>query len=192
MVMVQLRDYQKQIANQATAILQSSQFVYLALEVRTGKTLTSLQIASQCGATSVLFVTKKKAIASIQSDYDKLAPGYSLEIVNYESLHKVNMSSLSLIILDESHCCFIGDTIVDGKKIKDIRLGDYLKSFNFESGKYEHKKVINVFKNELTENLIKIKCNGKEIICTESHEIYTKKGWIKASEITTKDELQIL
>lgn len=119
MVMVQLRDYQSQIADQATAILQSSQFVYLALEVRTGKTLTSLQIASQCGATSVLFVTKKKAIGSIQSDYDKLSPGYSLEVVNYESLHKVQMSSLQVLILDEAHC--FGKFPKPSKRAKDVK-----------------------------------------------------------------------
>lgn len=117
--MIQLRDYQKQIADQATAILQSSQFVYLALEVRTGKTLTSLQIASQVGATSVLFVTKKKAIASIQGDYDKLAPGYSLEIVNYESLHKVSLQVIDMMILDESHC--FSKFPKPSKRAKDVK-----------------------------------------------------------------------
>jgi hypothetical protein len=116
---IELRDYQKQIADQATAILQSSQFVYLALEVRTGKTLTSLQIASQVGATSVLFVTKKKAIASIQGDYDKLAPGYSIEIVNYESLHKVSLQVIDMMILDESHC--FSKFPKPSKRAKDVK-----------------------------------------------------------------------
>jgi intein/homing endonuclease len=100
--------------------------------------------------------------------------------------------NFDLIICDEAHSCFLGNTLVDGKKIKDIKLGDYLNSFNFAQGIYEKKKVVNIYKNELNENLIKIKCNGKEIICTESHKVFTKRGWIKAGELLSTDELQIL
>jgi intein/homing endonuclease len=84
------------------------------------------------------------------------------------------------------------NTLIDGVKIKDIKVGDFIKSINFASNKIEKKKVLNVFKNKLTENLVKIKCNGKEIICTESHKIYTKRGWVKAIDIRCEDELLIL
>jgi hypothetical protein len=190
---VQLRDYQNEIIDRGTAIINVKGFLYLGMMVRTGKTLTSLGIASNLNAKNVLFVTKKKAISSIVDDYDMLSPDYKLVAINYESLHLVKDDHhWDVIICDEAHSCFIGDTIVEGKKIKDIELGDYIKSFNFAENKYEYKKVINIFKNELQENLIKIKCNGKEIICTESHKIFTKRGWIEARYITDKDELQIL
>jgi hypothetical protein len=117
--MIQLRDYQKTIADQATTILKSSKFVYLALEVRTGKTLTSLQIASQCGAESVLFVTKKKAIGSITDDYNKLSPPYRLGVTNYESLHKIIASRFDVVILDEAHC--FGAFPKPSKRAKDVR-----------------------------------------------------------------------
>ena len=102
--MIQLRDYQEDISNRACEILQTSNFVYLALEVRTGKTLTSLNIAKSIGAKSVLFVTKKKAISSIMSDYEKLDPSYKLNVINYESLHKANQDNVDVMILDEAHC----------------------------------------------------------------------------------------
>ena len=38
----ELRKYQKEISRKATNILKDYKFVYLAMEVRTGKTLTSL------------------------------------------------------------------------------------------------------------------------------------------------------
>lgn len=102
--MISLRDYQVDISNRACEILKTKNFVYLALEVRTGKTLTSLNIASITGSKSVLFVTKKKAIGSIMSDYEKLAPSYSIEVINYESLHKMESKNVDMIILDEAHC----------------------------------------------------------------------------------------
>jgi hypothetical protein len=189
---IQLRDYQIDIIEQGTKIIQQHGFVYLAMEVRCGKTLTSLGIASKISSSNVLFLTKKKAISSIQGDYEMLSPSYHLTVINYESIHTIPDTKWDLIITDESHSCFLEDTLIDGVKIKDIELGSFQKSFNFAKGIYEYKKVLNVFKNPLTENLIKIKCNGKKIVCTESHKIFTKRGWVKAGELLSTDELQIL
>jgi hypothetical protein len=98
------RDYQRDIITKAVSILRSSSFVYLAMEVRTGKTLTSLGIANEINAKQVLFITKKKAISSIQDDYNLLSPDFKVTIINYESLHIVQNDNVwDLIILDEAH-----------------------------------------------------------------------------------------
>ena len=100
--MIKLRDYQKVNVKDALDVLKVNEFVYLAMEVRTGKTLTSLSIADKIGK-NVLFVTKKKAISSIRKDYELLNPGFSLLVINYESLHKLPKDSWDVIILDEAH-----------------------------------------------------------------------------------------
>ena len=97
------RDYQTTIINSSINILNNYKFVYLAMEVRTGKTLTSLGICQNMNAKSVLFVTKKKAISFIQKDYDLFNPSFDIEIINYESLHKVR-KRCDFLILDEAHC----------------------------------------------------------------------------------------
>ena len=99
-----LRDYQKRIVRQGTKVIKDHGFLYLAMEVRTGKTLTSLSICSKLNAYNVLFVTKKKAISSIQNDYRLLNPNYSITVINYESLHKVSHETMfDYLILDEAH-----------------------------------------------------------------------------------------
>lgn len=101
---MEFRPYQKDIIDQGSSIIKEHGFVFLAMEVRTGKTLTSLGIADECGAKSVLFVTKKKAIGSIENDYNTLQPSFTIKVVNYESLHHVVDSlKFDLIIIDESH-----------------------------------------------------------------------------------------
>jgi len=98
------RPYQKDIIDQGVDIINKSGFLYLAMEVRTGKTLTSLGIASKINAKQVLFVTKKKAVGSIAADYKTLNPDYEIVIINYESLHlRMDDSRWDLIILDEAH-----------------------------------------------------------------------------------------
>ena len=101
---VQWREYQSDIIGRATNILKTKNFVYLAMEVRTGKTLTSLGICEKMGSENVLFLTKKKAVQSISDDYDKLCPiGFTLFTINYESMHKAPNLKWDLIICDEAH-----------------------------------------------------------------------------------------
>lgn len=98
------RDYQDNIIERGSEILKQHGFVYLAMEVRTGKTLTSLGICQRFNPKNVLFITKKKAIDSIQKDYDALSPSFNIRIINYESLHIVQDESVwDIIICDEAH-----------------------------------------------------------------------------------------
>ena len=99
---MELRDYQIKLSTQASEILQHKKIVYLAMEVRTGKTLTALNTAKLFGAKKVLFLTKKKAISSIQWDFDNFGFDFDLTIINDESLHLVN-EAFDLIIHDEHH-----------------------------------------------------------------------------------------
>lgn len=96
-----LRDYQQKISDSASSILKIEMLVYLAMEVRTGKTITALETARKFGAIKVLFITKKKAIKSIENDSLHF-PSLEVVAVNYESLHKV-VGTFDLIIADEAH-----------------------------------------------------------------------------------------
>lgn len=100
---MEFREYQKEIIDKSVGVLLKYNFVYLAMEVRTGKTLTSLGIAQSMFMNNVLFITKKKAISSIENDYKLLSPKYKLIVINYESLHKIPNLKWDLIICDESH-----------------------------------------------------------------------------------------
>ena len=98
---MQLRDYQVKGSEDAAAILLKRKIVYLAWEVRCGKTLTAFATLQKIGANRCLFVTKKKAIPSIQNDAE--LTGFDAEVVNYESLHKVK-ERFKYIVIDEAHC----------------------------------------------------------------------------------------
>lgn len=99
---MELRDYQQQGAKDGCKILKELGLVYFCWSVRTGKTLTALQTAENYGAKNVLFLTKKKAIKSIEGDYQNFGFTYQLTVINYESMHKA-LGDFDLIILDENH-----------------------------------------------------------------------------------------
>lgn len=100
---MEFRDYQIEIIDKGCKVLRDSGLLYLSMEVRTGKTLTSLGICNDMGASNVLFITKKKAISSIADDYSMYNPNFDIEIINYESLHKIPNTKWDVIICDEAH-----------------------------------------------------------------------------------------
>jgi hypothetical protein len=100
---MELRPYQDEIAKKATKILSECGFVYLSMEVRTGKTLTALETAYNFGAERVLFITKKKAFSSIMSDYKEMWYEFDIYIINKESLHTIYDNDFDVIIIDEAH-----------------------------------------------------------------------------------------
>ena len=100
---MELRPYQDEIAKKATKILKECGFVYLSMEVRTGKTLTALQTAYDYGAEKVLFITKIKAFNSIKGDFYNFGYEYDLTIINKESLHTIEENDFDVVIIDEAH-----------------------------------------------------------------------------------------
>tara|TARA_R100000742_G_scaffold3882_1_gene972 strand:- start:2138 stop:3370 length:1233 start_codon:yes stop_codon:yes gene_type:complete len=118
--MIQFREYQSDLINKATVILNKYKFVYLSMEVRTGKTLTALgTLQSLMSVNKVLFITKKRAIGSIVWDYEQLNPYYEIEVINYESLHKVDQKGWDAIVCDEAHS--MGAFPRPSKRAKQVR-----------------------------------------------------------------------
>ncbi len=100
---MQLRPYQITISDKAANILKDHKFVLLAMEVRTGKTFTAFETIKNYGAKKVIFLTKKKAISSIEADYAHYSDAFDITVTNYESLHKVDPKGYDFIVCDESH-----------------------------------------------------------------------------------------
>jgi Holliday junction resolvase-like predicted endonuclease len=100
---MELREYQIKLSNEATEILKRKKLVALFMEVRTGKTLTALQVCKNVNANRVLFITKKKAFSSIEKDYENFKFKYDITIVNRESLHVIESNDFDVVIIDEVH-----------------------------------------------------------------------------------------
>lgn len=99
---MKLRPYQLEISEKAVNILNKNKIVYLSMEVRTGKTLTALNIANLYKAKNVLFLTKKKAIKSILDDYSNFNFTFDITVLNDESIHKLGLD-FDFVIHDEHH-----------------------------------------------------------------------------------------
>lgn len=123
--MIELTNYQNETSSKAVDMLKDKKRSVLNGEMRTGKTLIAIDVANKlCGNT--LFVTKKNAIESIESDIEKYKIERNficnIEVINYESLHKVKSKSYDLIIVDEYHAAgYIQKTKLINKRLNAIR-----------------------------------------------------------------------
>lgn len=104
---ITLRSHQEKAVNEALPILREKGVVYLALEMRTGKTLAALKLAHLVSDMApVLFITPKAAISSVLADSSHMPElDGRLTVINPESLHKLNMDELqgAVLVLDENH-----------------------------------------------------------------------------------------
>lgn len=97
-------EHQIEYAERGYKILQEQGLVYLAMEERTGKTLTSILIVEKLGdeVENVLVVTKKNAIGGWADTLKKFGHNKKFRVINYESLHKIDLGA-DVYILDEAH-----------------------------------------------------------------------------------------
>lgn len=96
-----LRDYQTTLAHQGAEIAKQHSLVYYAIEMRVGKTLISLETSKLLHAKNTLFLTKKKALSSVEADTKR--EGYeNITIINHEQAHKLS-PVYDCIIVDEAH-----------------------------------------------------------------------------------------
>jgi hypothetical protein len=88
--------------------------------------------------------------------------------------------------------CFVAGTAVllaDGtsKAIERIQVGDVVRSYNQQIGKFENKRVTQTFVNE-TDEICRISLSNGEIIsATPEHPFYVNKQWIEAQDLRAGD-----
>ena len=111
--------HQERIAQEAYEILGRYGLVYLAMEERTGKSLTAIRLAEISSRTRVLIITKKKALGGWNETLGAYRGDGSTHftVLNYHAVHKAHKTpagkrvyklnikpeDYDLIILDEAH-----------------------------------------------------------------------------------------
>ncbi len=95
------RLHQLEISQLGYNILREHMICYLAMEERTGKTITSILIAELCDIKTVLIVTKKQAVSSWLDVLSQFSHEKKYHVTNYHQVHK--FGKCDLMILDEAH-----------------------------------------------------------------------------------------
>lgn len=104
------------------------------------------------------------------------------------------------------HGCFRAGTRVKiwgedkGRKIQEIKIGDYVVGFDEKTKSFVKSKVLNTMNNGKAKDWLKIKIsrNGysgvefSNIECTPNHKFYVENNYIEASKLKPKQKIQIV
>ena len=108
---------------------------------------------------------------------------------NSERLKQFDPAAFDCIVSDE---CFPAGTLVDGRPIENIVAGDSVLSYDESSGTHCRRRVLSTFKNPSPGRMVVVTCGDVKLTCTESHPIYTRKGWKHASSLERHDRLLLV
>ena len=97
------REHQIEGSKWALKTLREYGLAYLAWKERTNKSGTAILTVEKSIRKSCLIVTKKKAISGWEDHLANLPHTKRYDIINYESIHKMDPKKYDFIIMDESH-----------------------------------------------------------------------------------------
>ena len=205
---MKLRNYQIKIISELRSGFVKHKRQILCSPTGSGKTIMFSYIAFNAlsKANKVCIVTDRielckqsyKAVSHHTNDFEVMTAGATISkdpkaiIAMVETLNNRIKKGWDwepdLLIVDE---CFPSGTLIDGKPIENIKIGDYVNSFNHKKNIIEKRRVLNTFKKELIDTeLIKINYLYDSIVCTREHPIFVlNKGYINAYEIQKSDKI---
>jgi len=199
-----LRPYQEEAVSKAVEFFhgKSKHNAIEVLPTGSGKSLIIANIAKDLNAPTLIFQPSKEIL---EQNYLKLlsyghnASIYSASVgqkkisnTTFATIGSISnkpklLEDFKHIIVDE---CFIAGTKIDSKKIENIKVGDYVNSFNHRINAIEKKRVISVFKRTHTGKLQLTKLLNGSIISTFSHPFYVKGvGYVQANKLKKGDVL---
>jgi superfamily II DNA or RNA helicase len=209
---IKYRDESQQEA--VRALLADEEDKILCLACGKGKSFSSLGAASEGNRFPLLIVVHTNALMDQWRDNVKIAYGLKDEEIGHVQgpkkdwegkkvviamLHSLTLKEyppqfyvyFRLVISDE---CFPAGTLVDGRRIEDIRIGDTVTSFDPESGLTDQKLVTHVFvKQALCGHLLRVTYDdGRSVVCTPEHPFFTHIGWVPASSLRQSDACGIV
>lgn len=119
------RQHQIDGAAWALSTIRSNGLAYLAWKERTGKTLTALLTVEHSEAKSCLVITKKKAMDGWFLALRDWEHTKRFNVINYESVHKMDPLLYDFIILDEAHHAIssIGKPSITWRKVRHFTSG---------------------------------------------------------------------
>lgn len=203
---IKLRPYQETGVKGIRDSFKKNRSVLFCLSTGGGKTYTFSYIADSAMKKYrrvMILVHRKelleqasKSLKSLGVNHGLISPNYTpnrRELVQVASVDTVAARfkkfqyETDLLIVDE---CFIAGTLIDGKPIETLRVGDCVTAFNEKTKDFEKKKIVRLYKNNAPDYMVRV-CidNCEPIFCTKGHPFYTKRGWINASELTTDDDV---
>jgi len=116
--------------------------------------------------------------------FDKVTVASMQTFIN--RMDKYREGGFDLVVYDE---CFPAGTLVDGRPIEDIRVGDFVTAFNETTKRTIKRKVVRTFRKPAPPTLVTIRVGDIRLTATSNHPLLTSRGWVNAGNIKVGDSV---
>lgn len=125
--------------------------------------------------------------AMMTSQSARIVCGSVQSLCKKKRLERVGAERFSLVVVDE---CFPAGTLVSGRPIETIKVGEMVESVDHASGSVSMRRVTRLFRKNCTSDMVRIDCGETHIVCTRNHPVFVRgKGYIDAGSVSESDVL---
>lgn len=83
--------------------------------------------------------------------------------------------------------CFVAGTLVDGRPIQKVRVGDMVRAFDEQTGETRYRRVTRTFKRPMPDEMVLLATSHHSLYVTKGHPFWTKRGWVNAVDLRHDD-----
>lgn len=110
----------------------------------------------------------------------------SVQTMRGKRLAKFAADAFDVIVIDE---CFPAGTMVDGKSIETLKVGDLVRSYNHKTNKVEYRPVKNLFRSSPALLATVYLSDGREVVCTPGHPFWNGYEYVMAADLQPEDRV---
>ncbi|WP_053958296.1 DEAD/DEAH box helicase [Sulfobacillus thermosulfidooxidans] len=205
---MELRPYQQAALHAITAGMeQGVHRPVVSLPTGTGKTVVAAELLRRRGQTALFLAHRDELIRQAAHTIRMVWPDAGVGLVkgaedqwqapvvvaSVQSLHLKRLQRwhpdrFGTIVVDE---CFPAGTLIDGKPIETLRIGDRVMAFNPNTGEFALKRVTHVFRRPV-HRLVHLKTPTRSVFVTPNHPFWTQRGWVQAQELQQSDQVFVI
>lgn len=205
---MELRPYQVEaLAKIRGAYRRGKRSVLVVSPTGSGKGVILAQLihnATEKGSRVLFLVHRREILFQVSAHMDRLGIPHGVIMASepYEYGHKVDLATVQtisrrmktrnyepaeVVIVDE---CFPAGTLVGGRRIETIEVGDRVASFNEKTRRVEFKRVARLFKSRPQDLVTVYLADGNRVTCTKNHPFYVDREWKPAILLESGDMVQ--
>jgi len=178
----------------------------LVLPTGGGKTLVFAEIARRLGLNTLIIAHRQELLQQAADKFRMIDPtaiigqvgagrhewGAPITVASVQTISRpehlktLKRFGYQLVIIDE---CFPAGTLIDGKPIEQIKVGDIVTAFNEQTQTFSRKRVVRTFCRPANQRLLRIHAGAAVVVCTPNHPFYTAAGWKAAEDLTSDEEI---
>jgi len=124
--------------------------------------------------------------AGVSSQAGRRVQIASVQTLRNRPVYDGTVKNSALVFIDE---CFPAGTLIDGRAIETVRVGDTVLSYDHDRQRVCRRAVRHLFKSRPSALVRVCTDKGRQIVTTFSHPVYTQLGYVPASKLNAGDTL---